>query len=161
VRAKGPAFQEYFCASGDGFGVFAKDGAGAFAFVTVDFTDAETICWEEAGQFFTDSGDGCIFDASAIELLREEKDRMSREEWGQLKTGALLDGDGNLILDEKTGVNATVCRSGDWAIRCFIGRDSVDEITCLVVDGRTRDVQENSFIAFIKSKVACLRQRSA
>jgi hypothetical protein len=43
-----------------------KDAAGAFAFVGVTFTNTDTVSWERVGLFFTDSGDGCIFDASLV-----------------------------------------------------------------------------------------------
>ena len=47
-----------------------RHGRGTVAFVVVSFTDAKTTSWEEAGEFFTDSGDGCIYDASVSDLLR-------------------------------------------------------------------------------------------
>ena len=88
-----------------------KRGAGAFAFVAVSFTNTRTIAWESMGHFFTDSGDGCIFDTSVISLLQKKKSEMTREEWFQFKTAALHGGDGNLILDEKSGANAVVFRA--------------------------------------------------
>jgi hypothetical protein len=127
-----------------------KRGAGAFAFVAVSFTNTRTVLWESAGHFFTDSGDGCIFDASVIDLLREKKSEMNREEWEKFKTEALHGGDGNLVLDEKSGANAVVFRTGDWSYNCFIGRDNFGQISSLVIDGRTRQSQESKFRAFLR-----------
>ena len=133
-----------------------KGAMGAFAFVGVNFTNQNVVSWEPVGQFFTDSGDGCIFDASVIELLREKKNQMSREDWGQLKTAALHDGDGNLILEERSGANAIIFRAGDWSYNCFIGRDNQRQISCLVIDGRVQHSNENLFkslLALLPSKV--------
>ena len=116
-----------------------KNGQVTFAFATVSFADAETVSWEEAGEFFTDSGDGCIFDASMTDLLRAKRAQMPWEAWRQLKTGALTDGDGSLLLDEESGANAIVFRTCDWSYGCFIGRDSSGQAACLVIDGRARD----------------------
>jgi hypothetical protein len=115
-----------------------KHGLSTVAFATVCFTDAETALWEEAGEFFTDSGDGCIFDASVKGLLRAKRAEMPPAEWRQLKTSALKDGDGNLVLDESSGANAIVFRTCDWSYGCFLGRDIAGQIACLVIDGRAR-----------------------
>ncbi len=125
-----------------------KGAAGAFAFVGVSFTNIITVSWELAGRFFTDSGDGCIFDVSVIDLLRKKKSQMSREEWGQLKTAALHDGDGNLILDKNTGANAVIFRAGDWSYNCFTGRDKSGQITSLVIDGRVQQSRKSLFKSF-------------
>jgi hypothetical protein len=122
-----------------------KESAGAFAFVAVSFIGTKTTSWEAMGQFFTDSGDGCIFDASVIDLLRKKRAEMSREEWGSLKTSALRDGNGNLILNENTGVNAIIFKAGDWSYNCFIGHDSQNQISSLVIDGRTQESGETKF----------------
>lgn len=127
-----------------------KGAAGAFAFVAVNFTKTETISWEAIGRFFTDSGDGCIFDASVTDLLRKKKNEMPQEEWRQLKTAALHDGDGNLILDEKSGVNAVIFRTGDWSYNCFVGHDNNSQISSLVIDGRVRQSRENPFRLFLR-----------
>jgi len=113
-----------------------RRGRSTVAFVVVSFTDARTVSWEEAGEFFTDSGNGCIYDASVTDLLRTKTDGMPIEEWWQLKDSALKDGDGNLILDVESGANAIVFRTCDWTYRCFVGHDSAGRATCLVVDGR-------------------------
>jgi hypothetical protein len=113
-----------------------RRGRGTVAFVVVSFTDAKTISWEEAGEFFTDSGDGCIYDASVTDLLRAKKDGMLIEDWRQLKNSTLKDGDGNLILHVESGANAIVFRTCDWVYRCFVGHGSAGQATCLVVDGR-------------------------
>lgn len=122
-----------------------KGGSGAFAFVTVNFTNTKTIVWEGAGSFFTDLGDGCIFDASAAELLRRKKEAMPQEEWGQLKVAALQGGDGNLVLDEQSGANAIVFRAGDWSYNCFLGRDAQGRISSLVIDGRVQSPRDGIF----------------
>jgi hypothetical protein len=127
-----------------------KGGGGAFAFVTVNFTETKMLSWEPAGKFFTDSGDGCICDVSVIDLLRKKKEQMSREEWGQLKAASLQDGDGNVILDEKSGANAIVFRTCDWSYNCFLGRDHRGNISCLVVDGRVQSEGENLFARLFK-----------
>lgn len=127
-----------------------KESTGTFAFVAVRFTNTETVSWEATGHFFTDSGDGCIFDTSVIDLLRKKRNAMSREEWGELKTGALREGDGNLILDEETGVNAIIFKAGDWSYNCFIGHDSQGQISSLVVDGRTQLSRESIFKSLLK-----------
>jgi hypothetical protein len=123
---------------------------GAFAFVTLKFTNAKTVSWEAVGRFFTDSGDGCICDVEVTELLSKKRKEMSREAWGQLKTGALHDGDGNLILDEKTGANAIIFRTGDWSYNCFIGRDNNGQISSFVIDGRVHQLAPNPFKSFLK-----------
>jgi hypothetical protein len=128
-----------------------KGAAGAFAFVAVRFTKTETVAWEAAGQFFTDSGDGCLFDASAVELLRKKRSEMSREEWGLLKTAASHGGDGNLLLDEVTGVNAIIFRAGDWSYNCFIGRDTEGQISSFVIDGQVRESRESPIAFFLRS----------
>jgi hypothetical protein len=122
-----------------------KGAVGAFAFVSVSFTNTSTVSWELAGRFFTDSSDGCIFDVSVIDLLRKKKSQMSREEWGQLKTAALHDGDGNLLLDKSTGANAVIFRAGDWSYNCFTGRDKNDQSTSLVIDGRVPQSRKSLF----------------
>jgi len=113
-----------------------RGGHSTVAFVVVSFTSAKTISWEEAGEFFTDSGDGCIYDASVTELLRARRSGMPFEDWQRLKSGALKDGDGNLVLDVESGANAIVFRTCDWEYRCFVGHDGAGQATCLVVDGR-------------------------
>ena len=75
---------------------------------------------------------------------------MSREEWGLLKTAALREGDGNLILDEKTGANAVVFKAGDWSCNCFIGRDSQGQISSLVIDGQTQPPRESIFKSLLR-----------
>jgi hypothetical protein len=70
--------------------------------------------------FFTDSGDGCIFDTEVTDLLCKKRNEMLQEEWEQLKTAALYDGDGNPILDEKTGANTIIFRAGDWSYNCLL-----------------------------------------
>jgi hypothetical protein len=116
----------------------AKHGRGraTVAFVVVKFTDAETVSWEEAGEFFTDSGDGCICDTSVANLLRAKKDSLPVADWQHLKNNSLKDGDGNLTLDVETGANAIVFRTCDWTYECFIGHSNTGQVTCLVVDGR-------------------------
>jgi hypothetical protein len=126
-----------------------KGGSGAFAFVSIHFTDTKPLTWEAAGKFFTDRGDGCIFDASATDLLRKKRDQMSQEEWGWLKMAALQGGDGNLILDAESGANAIVFRSGDWSYDCFLGRDDRGEISSFVVDGRVQQSHENILLRFL------------
>lgn len=128
-----------------------KGVSGAFAFVTVNFTYTKTSSWEAVGKFFTDNGDGCIFDASVTDLLRKKKDEMSQEEWRQLKAASLQDGDGNLILDEKSGANAIIFRACDWSYNCFIGRDDQGKISSLVVDGRIHTSHGNMFARLLKS----------
>ena len=127
-----------------------KGAAGTFAFVALNFTNTKTVSWESTGQFFTDSGDGCIFDVSLTALLRKKKNEMSREEWGQLKTAALHNGDGNLVLDEESGVNAIIFRTSDWSYNCFIGRDTQGQISSFVIDGRVQRPRKNPFMALFK-----------
>lgn len=131
--------------------VESKGGSGAFAFVAVNFTDTKTSSWEAAGKFFTDCGDGCIFDASVTDLLRKKRDQMSREEWEQLKMAALLGGDGNLILETESGANAIIFRAGDWSYNCFLGRDDQGKISSLVIDGRIQVAQKNVFARLLGS----------
>lgn len=126
-----------------------KGGSGAVAFVTVNFTDAKTSSWETIGKFFTDSGDGCIFDASVTALLRKKRIEMPREEWWQLKAASLQDGDGSLILDERSGANAIVFRTCDGSYDCFLGRDDQGKISSLVVDGRVQLPRENILLRFL------------
>lgn len=127
-----------------------KGATGAFVFVAVSFANTETIAWESAGKFFTDSGDGCIFDATVTELLRKKRKEMLREEWAQLKTAALHDGDGNLILDAASGANAIIFRTNDWSYHCFIGRDSHEHVSSLVIDGRGQQSDEGRFRSFLR-----------
>jgi hypothetical protein len=128
-----------------------KESSGAFAFVAVSFTKTRTISWEAAGRFFTDSGDGCLFDTSVVDLLRKKKKELPREQWAQLKTAALYDGNGSLLLDEQSGANALVFKAGDWSYNCFIGRDSNGQTSSLVIDGRVHQTQESPFRAFLRS----------
>ncbi len=127
-----------------------KHVSGAFAFVTVNFTNTRTLSWEPVGNFFTDRGDGCIFDVSVTELLRRKRAEMTQEEWNQLKMAALQDGDGNLILDEKSGANAIIFRACDWSYSCFIGRDELGKISSLVVDGRVQLSNGNMLARLLK-----------
>lgn len=122
----------------------------AFAFVAVHFTNARTLSWEAVGNFFTDRGDGCIFDASLTELLRQKRNEMPQEEWRLLKGAALRGGDGNLILDKNTGANAIIFRTCDWSYNCFIGRDDRGQTSSFVVDGRVPLHHENIFTRFLK-----------
>ncbi len=123
-----------------------KNGFSTVAFVTVSFLHTEAVSWEKTGSFFTDSGDGLILDAGFIDLLKQKRREMSLQQWQQLKMGALEGGDGNLILDEKTGSNAIVFRACDWSYDCFAGRDSANNITCLVIDGRVFNPHENRIV---------------
>ncbi len=126
-----------------------KHGSGVFAFVAVHFTSTKTTSWEAAGNFFTDLGDGCIFDASGTEFLRRKRSEMSLAEWSQLKMAALQDGDGNLMLDEKSGANAIVFRTCDWSYNCFLGRDDLGKTSSLVIDGRVEISHGNIFTRFL------------
>jgi hypothetical protein len=133
-----------------------KGAASTFAFLGVSFTNADMVSWEHAGKFFTDSGDGCIFDVSVTDLLRKKRSQMSREEWGRRKMAALDIGDGNLILDETSGANALIFRTNDWSYNCFTGHDRQGQITCLVIDGRVQQSHENLFdslLAMLSPKV--------
>jgi len=123
---------------------------GTFAFLAVRFSQAQTTSWETVGQFFTDAGDGCIFDASAVELLKEKRMALEREEWANLKAGALNNGDGNLVLNEKNGANAIVFKTADAVYHCFLGRDDRGNITCLVIDGRIETANAGPVQAFLK-----------
>jgi hypothetical protein len=125
-------------------------GAGACAFVTVVFGETKTVSWEASGEFFTDGGDGCLFDASVPALVKSRRSEMPRDEWGQLKTTALQDGDGNLVLDEGSGVNAIVFRTCDCSNKCYIGRDKSGQMTCFVIDGRIPDPHDNIVKKFLK-----------
>ena len=109
---------------------------GIFAFLAVRFSGAKTTTWEAAGEFFTDSGDGCVYDAGAVELLKEKRLAMGRLEWANLKAGSLQEGDGSLVPDERTGTNAIVFKTVDAVYHCFLGRDNYGGSTCLVIDGR-------------------------
>jgi hypothetical protein len=113
-----------------------KGGFGAFAFVSVIISDEKTTKWENAGNFFTDSGDGCIYDEGVVDLIRERIESMSREEWQELKAEAFQGGRGDLKLDEETGANAIVFRAGDWDFQCYIGLDKNDQPTSFIIDGR-------------------------
>ncbi len=115
-----------------------RHGRSTVAFAAVRFADAEIASWEEAGEFYTDSGDGCIFDATMMDLLRAKRAEMPLAEWRLLKASALQAGDGNLVLDESSGANAIVFQTCDWTYGCFVGRDSTGRIACLVMDGRAR-----------------------
>lgn len=126
-----------------------KSMSGVFAFLTVYFTGTKTLSWEAIGDFFTDSGDGCIFDGSLTELLRRKRETMPREEWGQLKQSALQGGDGNLLLEESSGGNAIVFRTCDWSYKCFLGRDDRGEVSSFVIDGRVHLPHENMFTRFL------------
>lgn len=128
-----------------------KNISGVFAFLTVHFTSAKPSSWEAVGEFFTDLGDGCIFDASVTELLRRKRETMPREEWGQLKQLALQGGDGNLLLEASSGANAIVFRTCDWSYKCFLGRDERGEVSSFVVDGRVDLPGESRFTRFLKS----------
>ncbi len=135
--------------------VVRNDPGVASAFVIVVFKDAEITSWEEVGEFFTDTGDGCIFDTSSTNLLLDIKKKMPHEAWGEFKTATLFDGDGSLILDDTSRVNAIVFRCGDWAYKCFVGYDDTNEVTCLVVDGRISDEAhklQNYILDLMKSK---------
>ena len=126
-----------------------KHGSGAFAFLSVIITNEKVILWEPAGHFFTDSGDGCIFDASLADNFSKKKDEISREEWGLLKSATLQNGDGRLWLDESSGVSAIIFRTCDWSYPCFVGRDINAQISSFVIDGRTHRPKENVFKSFV------------
>jgi len=106
--------------------------------------------WEVAGSFFTDHGDGVIYDASLAEFLRQKKEAMSLEQWQALKASALQDGDGNLILDETTGANAIVFRACDWIYRCHVGRDGDGRASCLLIDGRVHRSHTDGIAAWFR-----------
>lgn len=125
--------------------IVRNTGAGTFAFAAIRFSETKTITWKSAGRFFTDRGDGCIFDTTLITLLKKKRSQMEQEEWAQLKTAALYDGDGNLVLDESTGANAIIFKTGDWSYNCFVGHDQDDQIACLVIDGRIQHSHKNPF----------------
>lgn len=128
-----------------------KGGLKTVAFVTVSFVDTEIVSWEKVASFFTDSGDGCICDASVIGPLRQQRQEMSSQQWQKLKTGTLEDGDGNLVLDEEVGTNAIVFRACDWSYDCFIGRDSANNVACLTIDGRVHDLRKKGIRALLES----------
>jgi hypothetical protein len=113
---------------------FSDNPAGyhLFAFLTVLFADARSVRWERAGQFFTDSGTGCVFDRALTDRIRG----CDADEWRRVKEGIYEGGDGSLVLDAASGANAIVFRTLDWAYDCFVGRDARGGTTCLVVDGR-------------------------
>ncbi|MBN2502974.1 MAG: DUF4241 domain-containing protein [Anaerolineales bacterium] len=113
-----------------------KSGFGAFAFVSVIFADAKTVEWNQAGSFFTDSGDGCIYDESVASLLRETRQKFTQAEWAELKSGAYTGKCGNLILEPETGANAIVFRTCDWDYPCYFGQAEDGRLTCFVIDGR-------------------------
>lgn len=136
--------------------VQGKHGHSVFAFLSVIFINAKVISWEPAGHFFTDSGDGCIFDASLTDIFSKKKDEISREEWGLLKSATLQDGDGRLWLDEPSGMSAIIFRTCDWPYPCFVGRDNNGQISSFVIDGRTHRPKESifrSFVSFFLRKV--------
>ena len=113
-----------------------KSGFGAFAFVSVIFAVAKTVEWNQTGGFFTDSGDGCIYDESVAGLLWEARQKLSRAEWAELKSGAYTGKDGNLILEAETGANAIIFRACDWDYPCYFGQAEDGQPTCFVIDGR-------------------------
>ncbi len=111
-------------------------GSQTLAFVTVSFSADRVVKWEPAGSFFTDSGDGCIFDRSLTDALRKKRHELGWEEWFQLKHNVYKGGDGSLVLDEGSGGNAIVFKSLDWQYDCFVGRKRSGSSVCLVIDGR-------------------------
>lgn len=113
-----------------------RAGHAMFAFLTVLFSDEPVVTWEAAGDFFTDSGTGCVFDRSLTDRLRERADGFQFEEWRQLKMGVYEDGDGSLRLDEVSGANAILFRTFDWGYNCFVGKGRSGRPACLVIDGR-------------------------
>jgi hypothetical protein len=117
---------------------FARHPSGfqTVAFVTVCFTADRVVRWEPAGSFFTDSGDGCVFDHSLADALRTKRRALGPEEWFRLKHLVYEGGDGSLVLDGESGANAIVFRTLDWQYDCFIGRGRSGAPACLVIDGR-------------------------
>jgi hypothetical protein len=112
-----------------------REGYRSVAFITVRFRDELPHGWEEAGQFFTDSGTGCLADEGSMGLLAAS-DSLSWEQWHELKMGVFGTGDCSLLLDPKTGTNAIVFKTFDWSYDCFLGKDRQGETVCLVIDGR-------------------------
>ncbi len=76
---------------------------------------------------------------------------MPLEEWNQLKMAVLQDGDGNLMLDEKSGANAIVFRTCDWPYNCFLGQDDLGKISSLIIDGRVSLSRANMFARLFNS----------
>ena len=72
------------------------------------------------------------------------------EKWKYLKMQALTGGNGDLILDGNTGVNAIIFRACDWSYDCYLGRDSTNRITCFVIDGLVHKLRAASFMSTIR-----------
>jgi hypothetical protein len=109
----------------------------SLAFVSIRFHEEEPVQWEEAGAFFTDSGDGCLMDESCVGLLdRLDKDAEFWQFRRQVKIGVFTGGDCCLPLDPKSGANAIVFRTFDAQFPCFLGKDRDGTPVCLVVDCR-------------------------
>jgi hypothetical protein len=114
----------------------APEGYVSVAFVVVEVAPGIPVAWEPAGGFFTDSGDGCLYDASLATLLTEAQERLGWQAWYERKCAVLQDGDGSVPLDPTTGANAIVFDTYDWFYPCFIGKDEVGCTLALVVDCR-------------------------
>jgi hypothetical protein len=119
---------------------FARHPPGyqTIAFVTIRFSEDRVARWESAGSFFTDSGDGCVFDESLIDALRSKARELDRQEWFRLKHLVYEGGDGSMPLDQASGGNAIVFKTLDWSYDCYLGRTRSGAPTCLVIDGRWR-----------------------
>ena len=120
------------------------------AFVTVRFSQTQIVSYQKFGTFFVDNGSGVICDANAIGLFTKKRLEMSREQWDDLRMQSREGGDGNLILDENTGVNAIVFRTSDWMYNCYVGLDNTNLIACLVIDGRIITSNEHPIIRIIR-----------
>lgn len=111
-------------------------GGVSTAFALVCLGTGLPVTWEPAGAFFTDSGDGCLYDASRATQLADRRSEMGWQAWWRLKESVLLDGDGSLLLDEVTGANAILFPTYDWHYPAYLGRGESGQPVGLVVDCR-------------------------
>ncbi|MBC8134969.1 MAG: DUF4241 domain-containing protein [Fibrella sp.] len=109
----------------------------SFAFLSILFDPVPPSNWQPVGGFFTDSGDGAIYDISLAEVVLQVKREMDLNQWHRLKIATTHeDGDGSLLLDPQTGANAIVFDTHDFFYPAFIGYDAAGKTVCLVIDGR-------------------------
>jgi hypothetical protein len=108
------------------------------AFVVARFGEEPPLAWEGVGEFFTDSGTGCLMDETCVPLLERRREG-DPDFWRlvyDLKEGVFGGGDCNLVLDQASGANAIVFATHDARYPCFLGTGREGRPVWLVIDCR-------------------------